>query len=154
MTYLYNVFSLEQWFSKTAACIGITWRICENIAGPHHQPQSMSFSRSGVRPRLCISNKFPGIGDVAGLEAPAVTRRIRNGVLNIRFPCSGGDCSFCVCASICVVPEKSLSCWPAQSSASARLSLSSHSSMDPFLTVPVHTGCFPSLNSSNFEIKP
>lgn len=39
-----------------------------------------------MRPRLCISNKFPGIGDVAGLEAPAVNRRIRNGVLNIRFP--------------------------------------------------------------------
>lgn len=73
----------------------------KQIAGPHHQPQSMSFSRSGVGPRLCISNKFPGIGDVAGLEARSVNRRIRNGVLNIRFPLQWRWLLLFLCLHLC-----------------------------------------------------
>ena len=37
------------------------------MAGPH--PQSVRFSRSGVGPRFCISNSFPGAAAAAGLWA-------------------------------------------------------------------------------------
>lgn len=46
---------------QTWACIRITWRW---IAGPH--PQSFRF-RSEEGLKICISNKLPGDGPVAGL---------------------------------------------------------------------------------------